>query len=199
MSLMQAPPPRPSRPLPPRGRGAEPGGFTLFLLFFGSLILAGLIGIWLWNSNGSVHEGRAFGTPNQLAQGGPATAAGAAGPAAAGAAAGAAAATAPDPALVSKGQQLATQFGCVACHTINGQASVGPTWKGLADSQVPLDNGQAVVADDAYLKESITDPDAKIVKGFSRGLMSATIKPREAEIQQGDNLDALVAYIKSLK
>src|SRR5919197_988151 len=141
MSLMQAPPPRPSRPLPPRARGAEPGGFTLFLLFFGSLILAGLIGVWLWNSNGSVHEGRAFGTPNQLAQGGPATAAGAAGPAAAGAAAGAAAATAPDPALVSKSQQLATQFGCVACHTINGQASVGPTWKGLADSQVAVDNG----------------------------------------------------------
>jgi cytochrome c551/c552 len=195
MSLMQAPPSRPSRPAAVRARGAEPGGFTLFLLFFGSLILAGLIGIWLWNSNGSVREGRAFGTPNQLAQGGPATApAGAGGPAAAGAAA-----AALDPALVSKGQQLANQFGCIACHTINGQASVGPTWKGLADSQVPLDNGQAVAADDAYLKESITDPDAKIVKGFSRGLMSATIKPREAEIQQGDNLDALVAYIKSLK
>lgn len=172
----------------------------LFLLFFGSLILAGLIGIWLWNSNGSVHEGRAFGTPNQLAQGGPATAAaGAGGPAAAGAVAGGAGATALDPALVAKGQQLANQFGCIACHTINGQASVGPTWKGLADSQVPLDNGQAVAADDAYLKESITDPDAKIVKGFSRGLMSATIKPREAEIQQDQNLDALVAYITSLK
>src|SRR5207249_2414362 len=136
-----------------------------------------------------------FGTPNQLAQGGPATApSGAAAPAA-----GAAAAAAVDPALVAKGQQLATQFGCLACHTTSGQASVGPTWKGLADSQVPLDNGQTVAADDAYLKESITDPDAKIVKGFARGLMSATIKPREAEIQQGDNLDALVGYIKSLR
>ena len=66
-------------------------------------------------------------------------------------------------------------------------------------ASVLINNGQTVAADDAYLKESITDPDAKIVKGFARGLMSATIKPREAEIQQGDNLDALVGYIKSLR
>ena len=59
-------------------------------------------------------------------------------------------------------------------------------------SQVPLDNGQTVVADDAYLKESFTDPDAKIVKGFQKGVMAATVKPIEAQIQQGDNLDALV-------
>ena len=165
----------------------------LFALFFGSLFAAAVIGFWLWNSNPSARDGRAFGTANQLPPGG--LAAVKAGPSVAGSAAGGEA----DPALAAKGQQLATQFGCVACHTTTGQNSVGPTWKALAGSPVPLDNGQSVAADDAYLKESITDPDAKIVKGFQKGVMAATVKPVEAQIQQGDNLDALIAYIKSIK
>jgi cytochrome c551/c552 len=189
MSLMHPSPPS-------RIRHSEPGGFTLFLLFFGSLIAAGIIGVWLWNSSPAVHEGRAFGTPNQVGTGAPA--AGAAtkpGPAAAGGTA----ASDLDPALVQKGQQLAQQFSCIGCHTTTGQQSVGPSWKGLYGSQKALANGQTVTADDAYIKESITDPDAKIVRGFNPGLMSATVKPLEPQIQQGDNLDALVAYIKSLK
>src|SRR5712691_7177453 len=149
MCLMQsAPPPSPA--------GSEPSGLVLFSLFFGSLVAAGLIGFWLWNSNPSVQEGRAFGTANQLPVGGPA--AGAAAPAAPG---GAEAGGGADPALAGKGQQLASQFGCVACHTTNGQPGVGPTWKGLAGRQETLDNGQTVTADDAYLRESILQPDAK--------------------------------------
>ena len=81
-----------------------------------------MIGFWLWNSNPSARDGRAFGTANQLPPGG--LAAAKAGPSVAGSAAGGEA----DPALAAKGQQLATQFGCVACHTIDGVSSgtVGP-------------------------------------------------------------------------
>lgn len=142
-----------------------------------------LIGVWLWNSNPSAREGRAFGTANQVGTGGmgAAGAAGEGGP------------------LVAKGQQLATQFGCIACHTATGAPSVGPTWKGLAGSQRMLIGGQTVTADDAYLRESILEPDAKIVQGFPPAVMAANVKPREAEIQQGDNLEALIAYIKGLK
>ena len=93
------------------------------------------------------------------------------------------------------GQRIATANGCVACHTIDGKASVGPTWKGLSERNTELVSGGPVKADDAYLKESITNPNAKVVKGFAPNLMPATfgnsLKPEE--------IDQFVAYIKTLK
>ena len=177
-------------PHPPT-RGAEPSGLTLTLLFIGSLLAAVVIGVWLWNSNPSARDGTAFGTPNQIPPGGVA--------AALAAPAGDAAAAGLDPALVAKGQQLATQLGCVACHSPTGAAGAGPTWKGAAGSQVTLDNGQTVTADDVYLHESIVEPDAKIHQGFARGIMGAAVTPVMPQIQADGNVDALVAYIKSLK
>jgi cytochrome c oxidase subunit 2 len=165
----------------------------LFLLFFGGLILSGVIGVWLWNRNPSVHDGRAFGTPNQvgtLAQGGAQAKEGQGGPPAA---------AGVDPALVQQGQQLAQQFGCIACHTTTGQAGAGPTWKGLSGSQRQLANGPAVVADEAYIRESILQPDAKIAQGFAPGIMTAAVTAIEPQVQQGNNLEALIAYIQSVK
>jgi hypothetical protein len=185
MSAMHAPAPEPP------ARGAEPSGLTLALLFIGSLIAAVVIGVWLWNSNPSAQAGAAMGTPNQLPPGG--VAASLAAPAGDAAAAGA------DPQLVAKGQQLATQMGCIACHTPTGAAGAGPTWKGLAGSQVTLDNGQTVTADDAYLHESILEPDAKIHRGYARGVMAAAVTPVMPQLQADGNVDALIAYIKSLK
>lgn len=60
---------------------------------------------------------------------------------------------------------------CAACHSIDGNPNVGPTWKGLFDSEQPPADGSAVLADEAYLRESILDPEAKIVEGFLRGIM----------------------------
>lgn len=195
MSAMQTPPPVPTPGRPARLRSGEPSGFVLFLLFFLSLIFAAGIGLILWNSNRSVAEGRAFGTANQLGPGG--------------LVGGPPSGTAPsgnpdtgsgtDAALVAKGQQLATQFGCVACHSTTGAQGVGPTWKGLAGSQRELDSGQTVTADDAYLTESIEQPDAKVAKGFTKGIMAGAVGPLESQVQQGNNVEALIAYIKSLK
>jgi cytochrome c2 len=173
---------------PTSTRSAEPGPFLLVFIFMFSLIATGLIGAWLWNSNASAHNGKSLGTPNQV---GPLVAAAPVG--------GGAAAAGVDPALATKGQALAQQLGCVACHSATGQAGVGPTWKGLAGSNRDLDGGASVVADDAYLKESIQQPDAKIVKGFPKGVMSGAVAAAEDQISQGDNLDALIAYIKTLK
>jgi cytochrome c2 len=186
MCVMQAPSPRP--PL----KRTEPPGTLLFLLFFGGLIASGVIGVWLWNSNPSVQRGQAFGTPNQvgtLAQGGQPAAKSEGGVPAAGV----------DPALVQQGQQLAQQLGCVACHTTTGQQSVGPSWKGLFGSQHQLANGQTVTADEAYLRESILEPDAKIARGFQPGIMTAAVTAVEPQIQQGNNLEALIAYLQSLQ
>jgi cytochrome c oxidase subunit 2 len=94
-----------------------------------------------------------------------------------------------------RGKKWAAEFGCAACHSADGTQIVGPTWKGLYDHDVPLANGQTVKADEAYLKESILNTNAKIVKGFAPGLMPQNFRERLSD----DQINDLLAYIKSLK
>lgn len=81
-------------------------------------------------------------------------------------------------------------LGCAACHGVNGQGGVGPKWKGLAGSQVTLQDGSVVTADDDYLRRSITDPSAQRVKGYSVHM------PKVAATEQ--QIGELLAYIKAL-
>ncbi len=112
--------------------------------------------------------------------------------------AGAAAAPAPAAAAAPQGPSLAEagaatfqQLGCPSCHR-TGPGALGPYLGGVPGSQVKLTTGETVVADDAYLRESILNPLAKVVEGFQpvmppfKGLVS------EEQIMQ------LIAYIKSL-
>lgn len=90
------------------------------------------------------------------------------------------------------GQNLALQKGCSACHAVDETDKIGPTWVGLYGSQVELADGAFVTADEDYLVESIKEPNAKIVKGFSKGSMPpASLTDEE--------INFLVAYIKSVK
>jgi cytochrome c oxidase subunit 2 len=90
------------------------------------------------------------------------------------------------------GELLVSQNGCAACHSINGAAGIGPTWAGLFGSEVELADGSTVIADEAFIRESIREPQAKIVKGFeSQQMPQYNFSDEE--------LDALVAYIKTLQ
>jgi cytochrome c oxidase subunit 2 len=91
----------------------------------------------------------------------------------------------------ARGELLVSGNGCAACHSINGAAGVGPTWLGVAGSQIELDNGTTVPGDDAYLTESIKDPKAKIVKGFAPVMPVYPFTDEE--------IADIVAYIKTLK
>ena len=92
-----------------------------------------------------------------------------------------------DPA--ARGRSVAQAKGCTACHTVDGNAGVGPTWKGLFGKTETLDDGRTARVDEPFLREAIRDPAASGVKGFPR------IMPK-VELSD-DELDALVAYIKS--
>ncbi len=95
---------------------------------------------------------------------------------------------------VAQGQQLSQQNGCLGCHSTDGTNGTGPTWKGLADSQVKLADGSTVTADDNYLKESIVNPSAQIVQGYQ------DIMPKNfGQTLNDQQIQAIVAYIKSLK
>lgn len=114
-------------------------------------------------------------------------------PAASGGSNGGAAAPAGGPA--AEGKTLATSNGCVACHSTGGSSGVGPTWKGIAGRQTQLADGTTVTADDAYLKESIVSPNAKMVKGFAQGIMPANF----GEKLKPEQVDAIVEYLKTIK
>jgi cytochrome c1 len=98
------------------------------------------------------------------------------------------------PALVAQGKALSERYGCEACHTLNGEKSTGPTWKGLAGRNVRLTTGQVVRATDGYLISAIEQPDAEITEGYSSGIMSTAIG--NIPLAQAK---AIVAYIKSVK
>lgn len=89
-----------------------------------------------------------------------------------------------------QGKLLAQSRGCFGCHSVDGSAGVGPTWKDLFGHQVPLTSGKSVLADENYLKESILQPQAKVVQGFGPVMPVATLSDQE--------VSSMVAYIKSI-
>ncbi len=98
-----------------------------------------------------------------------------------------------------KGRQLFQQFNCGTCHSVTGAAGVGPTLKALAGAPVKLTDGTTVTADDAYLKESIQQPNAKIVAGYGENVMLSGITAYQDQLNKDDVTNALIAYIKTLK
>jgi cytochrome c2 len=100
---------------------------------------------------------------------------------------------------LEEGLRLYQMIGCMACHSTDGSTvgKVGPTWKGLFGSQRELGKGgKSTLADEAYLRESITNPSAKVVKGFEK---FDTGMPIYAGILNESQIESLVLYIKSLK
>ncbi len=94
----------------------------------------------------------------------------------------------------SFGQAVARTYVCSGCHTVDGVGAAGPTWLGLFGSEETLDDGTVVTVDEAYLRESILDPNAKIVEGFSPNIMPDDFAERLSDSQ----LDLLNAYINIL-
>ncbi len=91
--------------------------------------------------------------------------------------------------LTEQGERLARDQGCIACHSLDGSPSVGPTWKGLVGKTETLVDGSSVVVDEDYLKESIVDPNAKVVKGYGPIMPPAQLTD--------DQLKALMAYLQA--
>ena len=94
----------------------------------------------------------------------------------------------------ARGAQLVKDFGCTACHSIGRNRVVGPGWGGLYGSTVDLADGRKVKADDAYLIESIRQPNAKMVATYPSGVM-----PNYGAQLSDSDVNAIVAYLHSLR
>ena len=97
-----------------------------------------------------------------------------------------------DGSLAFEGRQLFLKLQCIRCHsaTPTGKA---PVLEGLYGSHVPLKGGGYEIADDQYIIESILRPRLKVVDGWE------AIMPSYADQVTAEELNALVAYIRSLK
>ncbi|MFH0793117.1 MAG: cytochrome c oxidase subunit II [bacterium] len=94
--------------------------------------------------------------------------------------------------LKDVGELLSKQRGCVQCHSLDGKANVGPTWKNAFGKMRALANGPSVMFDENYVRESILNPQAKVTVGFQAVMPTFQGKLKDKEI------DALIEYIKSL-
>ena len=93
---------------------------------------------------------------------------------------------------ISSGERLYREAGCAACHTVTGVNQTCPTWKDLWGSVRPFKDGTSEVADDAYIRESILSPDARVVEGYQNNMPAYRGQLEELEIM------ALTAYIRSV-
>lgn len=94
------------------------------------------------------------------------------------------------------GEQLAKSKGCVACHSVDGSKLIGPSWKGrygATETVVTAGQEHDVTIDDAYIKKSMLEPTADVVKGFQ------PLMPSQQGMVSDGEIKALTEYIKSLK
>ncbi len=95
--------------------------------------------------------------------------------------------------LAAIGERVAGERGCLRCHTIDGTPHLAPTWVGLYDSQIQMSDGTSLRADEAYLTESMMDPERRVRVGFP------VIMPSYRGLLDASEVAALVHYIRSLR
>lgn len=95
--------------------------------------------------------------------------------------------------LPELGEVLFQQQACFTCHSTDGSAGVGPTLAGVFGSERQLEGGETVIADENYLRESILQPQAKIVQGF------LPVMPASYSALDERQIAGLIAYIESLQ
>lgn len=90
-----------------------------------------------------------------------------------------------------RGELLSAANGCQACHSLDGSELIGPTWRGLFGRTETLSDGTTITVDEAYITESIREPQAKLVQGFPPTMPTYTFTDEE--------IANIIAYIKTLR
>lgn len=98
-----------------------------------------------------------------------------------------------DAKLVTKGKGLFVSKMCVTCHSLDGTRLVGPSMKGIYGRLSKMTNGTALYADEAYLTQSIKEPNALHVEGYPPGGMVLIQPVNDQEIK------SIVHYLTTVK
>lgn len=91
-----------------------------------------------------------------------------------------------------EGERIVRSTGCVGCHGRDGrgEGGIAPTWVGLPDSEIELDDGSFVVADEDYLRRAIVDPGVEIHVGGNSVMPGNDL--------DADEIDAVIAFVREI-
>ncbi len=95
--------------------------------------------------------------------------------------------------LAQEGKALFESLGCNGCHARQSPVHA-PDLHGIFNREIHLKDGRTVVADDAYIRDAILQPNRQIPAGFKGDVMPSF----KGQVTEGDMV-RLIAYIKSLK
>ncbi len=91
------------------------------------------------------------------------------------------------------GRLLYRRRGCFQCHSVDGTANIGPTFKRLFGRKQALRDGSVLAVDENYVRESILEPQEKIVAGFE------PVMPTYKGRLKDRDVTAIIEYIKTLR
>lgn len=94
---------------------------------------------------------------------------------------------------VELGSRLFLRKGCNSCHSVDGSRIIGPSFKGLWESERVFEDGSKTIANAEYIRESLLMPNKKVVKGYPARMNSFQGQLSEKEI------DYLIEFIKTVK
>lgn len=97
--------------------------------------------------------------------------------------------------LADQGFQVLQRNGCIACHSSDGTKLIGPSYLGLwGETQTVITDGEErqVQVDSVYIRTSIYEPNADVVKGYNKGLMLPY------DLISEDDIHLIIEYLKAL-
>lgn len=95
------------------------------------------------------------------------------------------------------GLVLLKKNACITCHSLEGAKIVGPSFRGIWGKKevvITDDKEREIVVDEAYIRHSLVEPNADVVKGFNKGLMISY-----KGLLSDDDMNHIIEYIKTLK
>ena len=95
------------------------------------------------------------------------------------------------------GEYYTSKGGCAGCHSVDGSAGTGPTWKGLYSKERKFADGSTVVADDNYIRNSVIEPQKQVVAGYPPN-MPMGLHKTFGKGKEEAGLSAIIEYIKTL-
>lgn len=92
---------------------------------------------------------------------------------------------------VEEGKRLVENLGCLGCHTLTGERSMGPTFKGVFGRETVFEDGGILKVDEEYIEHSILYPSEKIVKGYPAIMPAYRLSEKQ--------IHSIIAYLKTLR
>jgi cytochrome c oxidase subunit 2 len=83
--------------------------------------------------------------------------------------------------------------GCATCHTLDGSRSQGPSWKGIFGHKAEFTDGTSAIVDENYIRQSILEPNAKVVRGYE------PVMPTFKGLLRDRQVLGVIEYIKQVK